>query len=101
MFRVRGWSSPSIRRRSVRTCSNRLIASAPGTADVGVSGVDVARQLLQAGHVDEIWIHLVPVLFGDGTRLYEQVGGRHLDLEPVEAISTPQATHLRYRLGRP
>lgn len=65
-----------------------------------VSGVDVGRQLLQAGHVDEVWIHIVPVLFGDGTRLYEQVCGRHLELDFVEAIPTPKATHLHYRLHK-
>jgi dihydrofolate reductase len=70
---------------------------AAGGGDVSVSGVEVGRQLLQAGHVDEIWISLVPVLFGDGSRLYEQVGGRHLELDFVEAIPTPKATHLHYR----
>jgi len=72
--------------------------SAAGGKDVSMSGVDVARQLLQAGLVDEIWIHLVPVLFGDGTRLYEQLGGQHIELDLIEAIPTPNVIHLHYRV---
>lgn len=63
-----------------------------------MSGGEVARHLLQAGHIDEIWISLVPVLFGDGTHLYEQAGGEHIELEPIAAIPTPNATHLHYRV---
>jgi dihydrofolate reductase len=64
---------------------------------VSVSGADVGRQLFQAGLVDDIWISLVPVLFGDGTRLYEQAGGHQIELELVEAVPTPGVTHLHYR----
>lgn len=72
--------------------------AAAGDKTVAVSGVEVGRQLFQAGHVDEIWIHVVPVLFGSGTRLYEQVGGQHIELDFLEAIPTPNATHLHYRV---
>lgn len=71
-----------------------------GDKNVGVSGVSVGQQLIEAGHVDEIWIHVVPVLFGSGTRLYEQAGGHHRQLDLVEAIPTPNATHLHYRLRK-
>jgi dihydrofolate reductase len=71
-----------------------------GDKNVGVSGVSVGQQLIDAGHVDEIWIHVVPVLFGSGTRLYEQAGGHHRQLDLVEAIPTPNATHLHYRLRK-
>lgn len=72
--------------------------AAAGDKTVAVSGVEIGRQLLQAGHIDEIWIHVVPVLFGSGTRLYEQAGGQHIQLDFVEAIPTPRATHLHYRV---
>ncbi len=71
---------------------------AAGDKDVSVSGAEVGRQLLQGGHIDEMWISLVPVLFGDGTRLYEHAGGEHIQLELIESISTPGATHLHYRV---
>jgi len=55
--------------------------------------------LLQAGRIDEICVDLVPVLFGSGTRLYDEVGGGHIELELVEVIPTPNATHLRPQQG--
>jgi dihydrofolate reductase len=76
----------------------RQAKATAGEKDVSVSGVDVGGQLLRGGHVDEIWIHVVPVLFGDGTRLYEHAGVDHIPLELVQAIPTPAATHLNYRI---
>ena len=54
---------------------------------------------LRAGLVDELSIHLVPVLFGDGTRLSEALPG-HIQLEPIEQLPGSSATHLRYRIIR-
>ena len=53
---------------------------------------------IRAGLVDEISIHLVPVLFGDGTRMFEHLGAEHINLEPIEVIETRAATHLRFRI---
>jgi hypothetical protein len=50
--------------------------------------------------VDEIGVHLVPVLFGSGTRMFEHLGGEHIQLEPIEVIETRAATHLRFRIAR-
>jgi dihydrofolate reductase len=74
----------------------------PGCAAGG--GADVVQQYLAAGLVDEFWLHLVPVLLGDGRRLLEDVGDLHL--EQVRAIEAPGVTHLKYRVvkggeGRP
>jgi dihydrofolate reductase len=76
----------------------RQAKAAADGKNVGVSGVEVGRQLLQAGHVDELWIHVVPVLFGSGIRLYEQADGRHIDLDLIEGVPTPNAAHLRFRV---
>lgn len=73
--------------------------AAAGGKNIGVSGVEIGRRLLEGGHVDEIWIPVVPVLFGDGMRLFERPGTAHLELELIESVSTPDATHLRYRVG--
>jgi hypothetical protein len=48
--------------------------------------------------VDEIQIHLVPVLFGSGTRQFEHLGDTPIQLELLETVATPLATHLRYRV---
>jgi dihydrofolate reductase len=72
-------------------------AAAAGDAGVGVMGTDVARQLLRAGLIDEIVVHVTPVLFGSGDRFFDDDGG-HVELEIVEVVPAPAATHLRYRV---
>lgn len=73
--------------------------AAAGTKDVTVmGGADIAQQYIRAGLVDEISIHLVPVLFGSGTRLFEHLGSEHIQLETAEVIATAAATHLRFRV---
>jgi dihydrofolate reductase len=69
-----------------------------GDKDISISGADVARQFLTRGLIDELSIHLVPVLFGSGTRLFEGLDSEHIPLEPVEVIETPEVIHLRFRV---
>jgi dihydrofolate reductase len=64
--------------------------------DVDVFSASIGRQLLRAGRVDEIHVHLVPVLFGAGTRLFEDLGESHVQLEILGVGEGPKATHLRY-----
>jgi dihydrofolate reductase len=66
---------------------------------VVMGGADLGRQYLAAGLVDEISIHLVPVLFGSGTPMFQPLDLGHLHLELVETIESPDAVHLRYRIG--
>jgi dihydrofolate reductase len=73
--------------------------AAAGDKDVAVmGGASVGQQYIRAGLVDEISIHLVPVLFGSGTRMFEHLGSEHIQLENARVIETPQATHLRFRI---
>ena len=71
---------------------------AAGDQDVVIQGANVAQQFIRLGFVDEIFIHLVPVLFGSGVRLYEHVGNEHVQLETAEVIETKEAIHLRFRV---
>ena len=71
---------------------------AAGNKDIGVQGANVAQQLITLGLMDEVFIHLAPVLFGSGTRLIEDLGGEHVPLETVEVIETKEAIHLRFRV---
>jgi dihydrofolate reductase len=72
---------------------------AAGDKDVAVmGGADIGQQYIRAGLVDEISIHLVPVLFGGGTRMFEHLGSEHIQLETAGVIETPAATHLRFRV---
>src|SRR5215213_1766003 len=68
-----------------------------GDKDVYITGANVARQCLQRGLIDEIFIHLVPVLFGSGTRLFEGLDSEHISLEIIEVIQTAEAVHMRFR----
>jgi dihydrofolate reductase len=69
--------------------------------DVAVmGGADIGRQFIEAGLVDEIGVHLVPVLFGSGTRMFENLGDEHLQLANGGSIQTSAATHLRFRITR-
>jgi dihydrofolate reductase len=63
-----------------------------------MGGADVARQYLSAGLVDELQIHLVPVILGGGIRLFDGLAIDHTSLEVTEVIDTQAATHLRYRV---
>ena len=73
--------------------------AAAGDRDVLVHGAYTAQRALEAGVLDELQIHQIPVLFGDGRRLFEALP-RRTELEIVRVIDTPEATHLRYRVGR-
>jgi dihydrofolate reductase len=69
---------------------------AAGEKDVLVAGGgNVGQQYIAAGLLDELQIHLVPVLLGDGVRLFDQLGG--LELELTRVVDSPAVTHLRYR----
>jgi dihydrofolate reductase len=77
----------------------RQARTAAGDKDVTImGGADLGRQYLAAGLVNEISIHLVPVLFGTGTRMFEDLHKGHVRLQAVDVLSTPSATHLRYRI---
>jgi dihydrofolate reductase len=73
---------------------------AAGDKDVLVHGATVAQLALAAGVLDEIQIHLVPVLLGEGRRLFEHLGSYQIELEPVRVLEGSGVTHLRYRVRR-
>jgi len=78
----------------------RRAKDAAGGKNVLVHGVGTAQRCLQAGLLDEIQIHLVPVLLGEGRRLFEHLGADHIELETVQVVKGREATHLRYRVRR-
>jgi dihydrofolate reductase len=73
--------------------------AAAGDRDVLVHGAYTAQRALEAGVLDELQIHQIPVLFGGGRRLFEVLPSR-VELEIVRVIDTPEATHIRYRIRR-
>ena len=68
-----------------------------GDMDIDVAGgASTVRQALKAGAIDELVLDVVPVLLGNGERIFDGVGD--LAFEPVEAANSPHATHIRYRM---
>jgi len=79
----------------------RQAEEAAGGKDVALAGgADVAQQFLRAGLVDEMQLHVAPVLLGGGTRLLDNLEGASLELDCVRVIAAPGVTHLKYRIGR-
>jgi dihydrofolate reductase len=72
---------------------------AAGGKDVMLwGGAQVANQYLAAGLLDELELHVVPVLLGDGARLFDNLGDAEVRLEQVRAVEAPGVTHLKYRV---
>jgi len=67
-----------------------------GDKDVSVFSASIGQQMLAAGRIDEIRIHLVPVLLGNGTRLIDDLDGHHIRLERLGTLESAMATHLRH-----
>ena len=63
-----------------------------------LGGANAAQQYLKAGLLDEIQLHLVPVLLGEGIRLFENIGTQPINLEQMSVIEEPGVTHLRFRV---
>jgi dihydrofolate reductase len=73
--------------------------AAAGDRDVVIAGgASAIRQYLAAGLLDELYLHIVPVVLGGGERLLQDVGDP--TLEPVEVVASPAATHVKYRVVR-
>jgi riboflavin biosynthesis pyrimidine reductase len=73
---------------------------AAGGSDIGIFGATTAAQVLEAGLLDEIVVHVAPLLLGDGVRLYGASGADSVPLERVELASSGQLTSMRFRVAR-
>jgi dihydrofolate reductase len=73
--------------------------AAAGNKDLMVAGgARAVQQYLKAGLLDEIHLTLVPVLLGEGIRLFENIGTEHIELEKISVMDDPGVTHLRFRV---
>jgi dihydrofolate reductase len=91
----------------VRECAEQARAAA-GDGEVMVHGAGAAQALLRAGQLDELELHVVPVLLGQGRRLFDHLPAEQIELDLVRSLTTPQVeepaqrvTHLRYRIRQP
>jgi dihydrofolate reductase len=80
-----------------------LAAAKEAAGDKGVTvmgGADIGQQDLRANLIDELSLHVVPVLFGSGTRMFDAATESHRPLEFLSAVQTSNALHLRARVVR-
>ncbi len=73
--------------------------TAAGVRYVNILGASVAAQCLDAGVLDEVLVSVLPVLLGDGTRLFEHPGGKTVRLAPINVTHTAQVTNMWYRVA--
>ncbi|NJL53969.1 dihydrofolate reductase [bacterium] len=73
-------------------------AAANGKAVCIGGGADVAQQYLRAGLVDELHISLVPVIFGQGIRLFDNLGDDVMSLNTLDVVSGKGVTHIKYQI---
>jgi dihydrofolate reductase len=76
----------------------RAKESADGQDVMLWGGADVINQYLAAGLLDELELHVVPLLLGGGARLFDNLGGAAIKLELVRAVEAPGVTHVKYRI---
>jgi dihydrofolate reductase len=76
-----------------------LARAATDDKNVGIwGGANIIREYLRAGLLDEMQIHLIPILLGDGIRLFEDLGPERIELRRTSSIETPSATHFRFEV---
>jgi dihydrofolate reductase len=75
-----------------------LARSAAGDKNVSLMGAATGQHYLSSGLVDELRIHIAPVLLGEGISLFDRLGSDHITLEPTRVIESPAVTHVYYRV---
>lgn len=77
-------------------------ARAAGDRQVTVlGGANIAQQCIAAGLLDELHLHVAPVLLGKGLRLFDQLDAKRVELEIVSVVASPDVTHFVYRVVKP
>jgi dihydrofolate reductase len=76
-----------------------LARAVAGDKNVGIwGGANILREYLRAGLLDEMQIHLIPVLLGGGVRLFDDLDPEGIELRRTSSIETPSATHFRFQV---
>ena len=75
-----------------------IAKKAAGIKNVALLGHSIGQQGLELGLVDELVVHIYPVIFGNGLRLIDHLNCQSIELERVEIISTTQITSMRFRV---
>jgi dihydrofolate reductase len=94
---VRGATTFHFIETDITDAVQRALAAAAGKDVLVMGGADVIQQALAAGLVDDVTIHVAPILLGAGRRLFDHLGGP-VTLAPTGVVASPFVTHLQYRI---
>jgi dihydrofolate reductase len=88
----------------VRSAVERARAAANGKDVAIAGGGSLLQEVLRAGLLDQLELHIAPVLLGDGMRLFDPAyldlaGDQAVELVPTRVVAAPDVTHLRYQVG--
>jgi dihydrofolate reductase len=73
--------------------------TAAGDKDVSIGGgANTIQQFLRAGLVDELQIHVAPLLLGGGVRLFDDLGTDEVNVQSTRVVESPVVTHLKFRV---
>jgi dihydrofolate reductase len=84
----------------VDSAIKQALAAAQGKDVLLAGGADIAQQALAAGLVDELALHIAPVLLGSGVRLFDRIGTEHIHLRSTRVTGSTGVTHLRFTIAR-
>jgi dihydrofolate reductase len=76
----------------------RLARQAAGDQDIAVAGAAIVRQYLHSGDIDELRLHIVPILLGDGVRLFTDAEDRSVALAASGSVDEGGVAHIVYRI---
>jgi dihydrofolate reductase len=97
-LQMQGGTSFTFVTGGIEACLEQARKAAAGRDVMIAGGASAVQQCLAAGALDELHLHIAPIVLGAGERLLENVGDPVF--EPVEVIASPRVTHLKYRVVR-
>jgi dihydrofolate reductase len=96
-FQMQGGTTFYFVNEGVHVALEQARDAASGKDIILGGGAEVAQQYLKAGLIDEMEIHLVPILLGDAARLFENTGAKQTGYECVRVVNSPSVSHYKYR----
>jgi dihydrofolate reductase len=85
----------------IKSALEQAKATAGDKAVNVMGGANIVQQYLQAGLIDEMQIHIVPLLLNQGIRLFEHIESSQIELKPTRVIQSPYVTHIQYQVIKP
>lgn len=86
---------------SIESALEQAKAAAGDKAVNVMGGANIVQQYLLAGLIDEMQIHIVPLLLNQGTRLFDHIDSDQVELKPTRVIESPYVTHIQYQVLKP